>query len=73
MKFNVKISESNKSFDQKAQVFTSNFEEVQTVGSNGKDGVSCTHKWNGTILTVTSASGTSSANLEGPPGKDGKD
>lgn len=31
----------------------------------GEDGVSCTHEWDGTILTVTSASGTSSADLKG--------
>ena len=43
-------------------------------GENGKDGtngVSATHSWNGTTLIVTSASGTSSANLKGEPGKDG--
>lgn len=34
----------------------------------GKDGVSCTHSWNGTTLTVTSASGTSSADLKGEKG-----
>ena len=45
-------------------------------GKDGKDGVSCTHSWNGTTLTVTSASGTSSANLkgaDGSPGANGKD
>ena len=40
-------------------------------GKDGKDGVSCTHSWNGTTLTVTSASGASSADLKGDPGKDG--
>ena len=35
---------------------------------DGADGVSCTHKWNGTTLTVTSASGTTSANLKGEKG-----
>lgn len=41
------------------------------------DGVSVTHKWDGTVLKVTSASGTSSADLKGQkgdkgePGKDG--
>lgn len=40
-------------------------------GSNGKDGVSVTHSWNGTTLNITSASGTSSANLKGEPGTDG--
>lgn len=42
-------------------------------GSNGKDGTSATHSWNGTVLTITSASGTSSADLKGEPGKDGSD
>ena len=37
-------------------------------GSDGKDGVSVTHAWNGTTLTVTSASGTSSADLKGDTG-----
>ena len=48
-------------------------------GKDGKDGVSATHSWNGTVLTVTSASGSSSANLKGDtgipgsPGNPGKD
>ena len=42
-------------------------------GKDGKDGISCTHYWDGTTLTVTSASGTSSADLKGENGKDGKD
>lgn len=37
-------------------------------GVDYNDGVSATHKWEGTILTVTSASGTSSANLKGEKG-----
>ncbi len=40
-------------------------------GINGKDGVSATHSWDGTTLTVTSASGTSSADLIGPRGHSG--
>ena len=40
-------------------------------GEAGRDGVSATHEWNGTVLTVTTASGTTSANLKGEPGKDG--
>lgn len=35
----------------------------------GLDGQSCTHKWDGTVLTITSASGTSSADLRGPSGE----
>lgn len=40
---------------------------------DGADGVSVTHIWNGTTLMVTSASGTSSANLKGDPGTNGID
>ena len=35
---------------------------------DGADGASVTHIWNGTTLMVTSASGTSSANLKGDAG-----
>lgn len=45
-------------------------------GKDGKDGISATHSWNGTVLTMTSASGTSSADLKGSkgdPGAPGKD
>lgn len=37
-------------------------------GDPGRDGVSVTHSWSGTTLTVSSASGTSSADLKGDPG-----
>ena len=37
-------------------------------GIDYNDGVSITHKWEGAILTITSASGTSSANLKGEKG-----
>ena len=40
-------------------------------GAAGKDGVSATHSWNGTTLTISSASGTSSADLKGPKGDTG--
>lgn len=40
-------------------------------GIIGQDGISCSHSWNGTTLTVTSASGTSSANLKGDKGDPG--
>ena len=35
---------------------------------NGMDGMSATHSWEGTILTISSASGTSSADLKGDKG-----
>ena len=37
-------------------------------GAPGADGVGCAHSWAGSVLTVTSASGTSSADLRGPKG-----
>ena len=42
-------------------------------GAAGKDGISATHRWDGTVLTITSASGTSSADLKGEKGDPGKD
>ena len=41
----------------------------QVLSVAGDDGVSCTHSWDGTTLTVTSASGTSSADLKGATGE----
>lgn len=38
---------------------------------DGDDGVSVTHSWDGTILTVTSASGSSSSDLKGDTGETG--
>lgn len=40
-------------------------------GKPGKDGVSVIHSWSGTTLSITSASGTSSADLKGPKGDRG--
>lgn len=40
-------------------------------GPAGRDGVGCTHSWEGSVLTVTSASGTSSSDLRGPKGDTG--
>lgn len=37
-------------------------------GDPGQDGVSVTHSWDGTVLTIKSASGESSADLVGAPG-----
>ena len=42
-------------------------------GAPGQDGVSVTHSWDGTVLTIKSASGESSADLVGAPGQDGTD
>jgi hypothetical protein len=40
-------------------------------GAPGNDGISASHYWEGTTLTVTSASGTSSADLKGDKGDRG--
>ena len=40
-------------------------------GKDGEDGISVTHSWDGAILTITSASGTSSVNLKGEKGDKG--
>lgn len=39
---------------------------------DGEDGVDVTHEWDGTILRVTSASGTSEADLKGERGERGE-
>lgn len=52
-----------------------NFEELteaQKEFLKGKDGISVEHYWNGTTLTIKSASGTSSVNLKGQPGTNGR-
>ncbi len=38
-------------------------------GEKGNNGVSAYHRWNGTVLEITSASGTSSADLKGEAGR----
>lgn len=40
-------------------------------GKDGKDGTSITHRWDGTTLYVTSASGTSKKDLKGEKGDKG--
>lgn len=52
--------------NMKANIYTSAFK-----GDKGDDGIDATHSWNGTVLTITSASGTSSANLKGEKGDPG--
>lgn len=37
----------------------------------GKDGISLSHRWLGTMLVITSASGSSAIDLKGPPGPQG--
>ena len=46
--------------------------DTGTAGADGKDGTSATHSWNGTVLTITSANGTSSADLKGEKGDKGE-
>lgn len=44
-----------------------------TNGVDGVNGISVSHSWDGTVLNVTSASGTSGVDLRGPEGPAGKD
>lgn len=48
---------------------TFNFDFKNLKGNKGDNGIPATHRWDGTTLTVTSASGTSSANLKGDKGE----
>ena len=57
-----------------AEVVDAALQEAKESGDfDGEPGVSATHKWDGTTLTITSASGTSSADLKGDPGDPGSD
>lgn len=40
-------------------------------GEDGDDGTSITHSWDGTVLTITSASGSTSVDLKGKDGENG--
>ena len=46
--------------------------ETGEQGETGDDGISVTHTWEGTVLTITSASGTSSVDLKGEKGDRGE-
>lgn len=60
------MSETLKTLSEADECFDLNFTELQEIIlTAGKDGTPCTHSWDGTTLTVTSASGTSSADLKG--------
>lgn len=65
---NLKDASARKSIDELRQLVESS---GGAQGEPGKDGVSVTHKWDGTKLIVTSASGTSSADLKGEKGDSG--
>lgn len=58
---------------QELQKVEKMMEDLEQARDNGEfDGVSATHSWNGTVLTITSASGTSSADLKGEKGDTGE-
>lgn len=73
MKLNIAFTEDKQSFQAGFQEekgsFPADFKDLTPI--NGKDGISATHEWNGTILTIESASGRSSADLKGEPGPQG--
>ena len=67
------ITITDKSGSTSATITNGKDGQIGKDGSNGKDGVSATHSWNNTILTITSAAGTSSADLKGDKGDPGAD
>ena len=59
--------------EESAESAAQRAEEAAERAEAGKsDGVSATHSWNGTVLTITSASGTSSVDLKGEKGDKGE-
>ena len=76
-----KINESKEAAEKAAnhaQNISENFDVVasdvlkEAKESGMFDGVSVTHEWDGSVLRVTSASGTSERDLRGPEGKRGE-
>lgn len=65
----IMLDETGKEVRDAIVALSSNLNGIK--GKDGNDGVSCTHSWKGTTLTVTSASGTSSADLKGDKGDKG--
>ena len=59
--------------DGQISQLSENVEELKENAVTGKDGISVTHEWNGTVLKITSASGTSSVDLKGEKGETGAD
>lgn len=55
-----------------SEAITQAKESGELKGEKGDDGISATHSWSGTTLTITSASGTSSVNLKGDKGDTGE-
>jgi len=65
------LSKTLKSTAEASEKNSEQLMQVMQRDNKGADGISCTHSWNGTVLTVSSASGTSSADLQGPKGDKG--
>ena len=57
--------------DVEARVLAALEEAKKNGDFDGADGMAATHSWEGTVLTVTSASGTSSSDLKGDKGDTG--
>ena len=51
--------------DDLVDEYTVTFNDGDTFTYTVTNGMDCTHEWDGTVLTITSASGTSSADLQG--------
>ena len=65
------VEEATNAANAAASSATDAASAANIAAANVKDGVSATHSWNGTVLTITSASGTSSADLKGETGQQG--
>ena len=65
---NGEITENKEASELSAAVSLAKDYAEQAKKFVGKDGISATHFWNGTVLTVTSGSGTTSADLKGEKG-----
>ena len=75
MNFKAKFSESGNELKTKyneTEFLRGPQGEKGEPGEKGEDGISATHSWNGSVLTINSASGTSSADLKGPKGDQGQ-
>ena len=63
------ISQTQQACDVANEAAETAEQAMQRVEEGMADGsLACSHSWNGSVLTVTSASGTSSADLRGPVG-----
>lgn len=72
LKFNEAVTAFETEVNASNQSFAADFRSVSELkGDKGDPGISATHEWDGTTLKITSASGTSAADLKGEKGEKG--